>query len=53
MDAHAPGSLVSPQALHNESTGLLDHLNVGYQQDEDDDANSGKNVRHVEIPPNL
>ena len=51
MDAHAPGGLVRAQALHHEGAGLLDDLNVRHQQDEDDDANGGKNIRHVDIPP--
>ncbi len=46
VGAHAPGSVVGPQALHHEGAGLLDHMDVGHQQDQDNDADGDENVLH-------
>ena len=41
VQTHAPGGLIRTQALHHEGAGLLHHLDICDQQNQDNDADSG------------
>ena len=47
MESHAPGGVIGPQALHHEGPGLLDHVDVGHQQDQYDNTDGDENIRHT------
>ena len=46
MKPHAPSGVVAPQALHHKGTGLLDHMDVGHQQDNDDHCDGDEHKLH-------